>query len=186
MNKLTVSTLAALAVAAVAGPAFAQAAGSVDVTGTVASRCTAVTPISGSITLGELTKADGTVDAAFSGNTGGLSRNFSVICNGANPRLSVNALAMVNSAAANPPSGYTNTIHYTATLTASHAGGGSTSVADQSIATGATTGNMSARLAATQNNITLAVGTGASSDANAIVAAGSYAGKVEVIVSPAA
>lgn len=182
MTKFASLALAAAALAAVASPALANS-GSVDVTGTVGARCTAVTPITGSITLGELAKADGTVDAAFAGNTGGLTRSFTVICNSANPKLSVNALPMINSAATTPPSGYTNTVHYTATLSAMQAKGGTGSVADQSISTGATTGNVD-RLAAVQNNLSVTVGAGATAESTAILAAGSYAGKVEIVVSP--
>ena len=90
MKKLVLSALV-LGSAFAAAPAFAQASGSVDVSGTVSARCSAVTPISGSITLGELAKADGTIDAAFSSNTGGLTRNFTIKCNGANPKVSVDA-----------------------------------------------------------------------------------------------
>src|SRR3546814_3570456 len=75
MKKLVLSALIIGSIFA-AAPAFAQsAAGSVDVSGTVAARCSAVTAITGSITLGELAKSDGTVDASFAGNTGGLSRS---------------------------------------------------------------------------------------------------------------
>ena len=186
MNKFAFAALALAASAAVTGPALAQATGSVDLNGTVAARCSAASPISGNITLGELTKADGKVDAAFSGNTGGLSRNFTVVCNGASPRLSVNALPLVNASSASPPAGYTNTIHYTATLNAMGAKGGTTSVSDQSSSTGATTGNVGDRLAAVQNNVSLTVGSGVTGDSNAILEAGAYAGRIEVVVSPTA
>ena len=185
MKKLVVSALMFGSVLA-AVPAFAQTSGSVDVTGTVAARCTAVTPISGSITLGELAKADGTVDPAFSGNTGGLSRNFTIKCNGANPKVSVEAKPLVNAAATNSPNGYTNTVHYTATVVATGAKGGSTTVTDQSLSSGATSGQVGDRLAATSNNISLTVGSGLTSDATAILDAGTYAGKVEITVAPAA
>jgi hypothetical protein len=186
MNKFAFAALAVAASAAITGPALAQATGSVDVNGTVSARCSAASPISGNITLGELSKADGKVDAAFAGNTGGLSRNFTVVCNGASPRLSVNALPLVNAASANPPTGYTNTVHYTATLSAMNASGGTTNVANQSSTTGATTGNVSGRLAAVQNNISLTVGSGITGDSNAMLEAGAYAGRIEVVVSPTA
>lgn len=185
MKKLVVSALM-IGSAFVAAPAFAQASGSVDVTGTVAAKCTAVTPITGSITLGELAKADGTVDAAFAANTGGLSRSFTVRCNGAAPKVSVEAKPLVNAAAGTSPTGYTNTVHYTATLVAIAAKGGNTTVADQSISTGATSGQLSERFAPGQNNLTLTVGSGATTDTNAILDAGSYAGKVEITVAPTA
>lgn len=186
MKKLVLSALIIGSTFA-AAPAFAQsAAGSVDVTGTVAARCSAVTAITGSITLGELAKADGTVDASFAGATGGLSRNFTVKCNGSNPKISVEAKPLVNAAATNSPNGYTNTVHYTATLVATGAKGGTTPVADQSLNNGATSAQVGDRLAATANNITLTVGSGLTSDSTAILDAGTYAGKVEITIAPTA
>jgi len=185
MKKIVLTALATIAGFS-AAPAFAQATGTVEVTGTVAARCTAINPISGSIALGELAKSGGTVDAAFSGATNGLSRSFTVRCNGANPQLSVNAKPLVNAAANNSPNGYTNTVHYTATLAATGGKGGTTSVADQSLATGATTGLIGDRLAAVANNITLTIGSGVTTDSNAILEAGTYQGNVDIIISPAA
>jgi hypothetical protein len=186
MKKLVLSALA-LTSALVAGPAFAQtASGTVDITGTVSGRCSAITPISGSITLGELAKTTGTVDSAFASNTGGLSRQFTIRCNGANPQLSVNAKPLVNAAAANSSTGYTNTIHYTAALTAVGAKGGNNTVSDQSLSNGATTGLLGDRLAASANNVTLAISNGQTTDSTAILEAGSYAGTVDVIIAPAA
>lgn len=179
--------LAAAAISAlVATPAFAQASGTVDVTGTVVAKCTAITPITGSITLGELANANGTVNTAFSANTGGLSRQFTIRCNGANPQLSVNAKPLVNAAAAGSPAGYTNTVHYTATLTANAASGTPTSVDDLSSTAGATTALIGNRIAASGNNVTLAISNGVTTDAAAILDAGSYAGSVDIIISPGA
>ena len=146
MKKLVLSVLV-LGSALGATPAFAQATGSVDVTGSVAARCLAVSPISGNITLGELAKTDGTVDPSFAGNTGGLTRNFTVKCNGSNPKISVDAKPLINAAATNVPAGYTNTVHYTATLVATGAKGGTTPVADQSLTAGATSAQVGDRLA---------------------------------------
>ncbi|MGK6354663.1 hypothetical protein ACMGDH_05485 [Sphingomonas sp. DT-207] len=185
MKKLILSALM-IGSAFAAAPAFAQATGSVDVTGTVTGRCSAATPLSGNITLGELSKTDGTVDPAFASNTGGLSRTFSVKCNGASPRISVDAKPLVNAAVASSPNGYTNTVHYTATVVATAAAGSNTTVADQSIAGGATTGQITGRLAATANNIALTIGSGQTQESNALLEAGTYAGKVEITIAPAA
>lgn len=185
MKKIVLSALM-IGSALAAAPAFAQTSGSVDVTGTVTGRCTAGTPISGSITLGELSKTDGTIDAAFSSATGGLSRNFTVKCNGASPRISVEAKPLVNAAATNSPSGYTNTVHYTATVVATAAAGANTTVADPSIGSGATTGTVSGRLSAAANNVALTIGSGQTEASNAILEAGTYAGKVEITIAPAA
>ena len=157
MKKLVLSVLV-LGSALGATPALAQATGSVDVTGSVAARCLAVSPISGNITLGELAKTDGSVDAK----------------------------PLINAAATNVPAGYTNTVHYTATLVATGAKGGTTPVADQSLTAGATSAQVGDRLAATSNNITLTIGSGLTADPAAILDAGTYAGKVEVTIAPTA
>jgi hypothetical protein len=187
MKTLAFTAMAAAA-ALVASPAFAQASGTVDVNGTVASKCATVGTIAGTISLGELAKANGTIESAFANNSGGLSRQFTVRCTGANPVLSVNASPLVNGAIATPASGYTNTVHYTATLSASAAGtGGATaSAADTSNVSGATTAALSGRLSAAANNVTLLISNGNTTDAAAVLEAGTYNGSVAVLVSPAA
>lgn len=185
MKKFALSALA-LTSALIAGPAFAQTSGTIDISGTVAGRCTAITPISGNITLGELAKSNGVVDSALASNTGGLSRSFTIRCNGANPQLSVNAKPLVNAAISAITPGYTNTVHYTAALSAAGAKGSTTTVTDLSSAAGATTGLIGDRLNAGSNNVTLAISNAATADSTAILEAGSYAGSVDVIISPAA
>lgn len=188
MKKLAFTALAAAAAIAGATPAFAQASGTVDVTGTVASKCATVGTITGTISLGELAKANGTVEAAFPNNAGGLSRQFTVRCTGANPVLSVNASPLVNGAVATPAAGYTNTVHYTATLSAAAAGttGATASAADTSNVSGATTAALSGRLSAAANNVTLVISNGNTTDAASVLEAGTYAGSVAVQVTPAA
>lgn len=185
MNKLLFTALLAGSTA-VATPAFAQASGAVDVTGFVKSRCGAITPIAGHITLGELSRADGTVDPSFSNNTGGLSRGFTVSCNGSNPKITVDARPLVNASSTNPPAGYTNTVHYTATVVARGARGGNTPISNQSLIAGSTSAQVGDRLAAAANNVTLTVGTGVTATSNAILDAGRYAGKVEITIAPEA
>src|SRR5690606_13171 len=186
MNKTALLFAAAAAVASLSSPAFAQASGTVVVNGTVAAKCTAVDAIGGSISLGELARTDGTVDKAFASAPSGLSRNFTVRCNGSNPKLSVEARSLVNAAATNSPNGYTNTVDYTAKLAAKGAKGATTTVADQSVAAGATSAPLNDRLAAEANNIVLTIGEGMTSNATAILEAGTYAGSVDIVISPAA
>lgn len=185
MKKIALTVLMASAFAA-ASPAFAQATGSVELTGTVTDRCTAVTPIDGSIQLGELSNADGTIDTAFSSAANGLTREFTIRCNGANPNVSVMAVPLVNAAAASPATGYTNTVHYTATVAAMGANGGTSEVADDSQAAGATTSRLGDRLAAEANNVKLTVSNGLTSNSTALLEAGAYQGRVDITVSPAA
>ena len=186
MKKIALAALTAAAALVSAQPAFAQASGTVQVSGTVAAKCSAITPISGTISLGELAAANGTVDGTFAGNVGGLTKQFSVRCTGANPNLSVKALPLVNAAVTTPATGYTNTINYTATMTATKAGGGSTSLTHVSSNTNATTGAIGDRLSAAANNVTLAISAGTTADAGAVLEAGTYSGSVALTVSPAA
>lgn len=185
MNKFVAAILVAAA-ATVSVPAYAQATGTVVVNGTVAPKCTAVQPISGTINLGELATADGTIDQAFSKATSGLTTNFTVRCNGSNPNLSVEARPLVNSAAATGVAGYTNTVHYTARLAAKGASGSTTTtVADRSLQAGATTGRVGDRLAAVANNVSLSIAEGATESATAILEAGTYSGTVDITITAA-
>lgn len=184
MNK-TVVTLLVAASAMVGTPAFAQAAGSVVINGTVAEKCSAIDPINGSINLGELAKDNGTVDPAFANNSNGLSRKFTVRCNGSNPQISVEAKPLVNAAVTQVTNGYTNTVGYTAKVSAKGAKGGNTDVSDLALNAGATTGRIGDRLAAEANNVTLTISDGITSSSTAILEAGSYAGSVGIIISAA-
>jgi hypothetical protein len=184
--KNTIAIVLAAAAALASAPALADASGTVVVNGTVAAKCTATAPINGTISLGELAKADGTVDPAFAGATNGLSRSFTVRCNGTNPNMSVEARSLVNAAAADSPNGYTNTVGYTAKLAAKGAKGGTTSISDLSLNSGATTGRIGDRLAAEANNVTLTISDGITTSSTAILEAGSYTGSVDIVISPAA
>ena len=187
MKKLFLAAIAASAAMAVSPAAAQTASGSVAVEGTVAAKCSATTPITGTITLNELAQSNGTVDQAFSAQSGGLSRSFTIRCTSANPGLSVNAAPLVNSAIASPASGYTNTVHYTATLVASRAGGGSSdAVIDTSNVSGATTGAVGDRLANSADNVTVTVSNGNTTTGSDLLEAGSYSGSIAIIVSPTA
>ncbi|MDQ0251910.1 hypothetical protein ACCC88_11040 [Sphingomonas sp. Sphisp140] len=186
MKKLLFTALlAGSAFAAV--PAAAQSvSGNVTVTGTVAAKCTSAGGLNGSINLGELAVADGKVNPTFSGNVGGLSRSFTVTCTSANPQISVDASALVNSAIVSPTAGYTNTVHYTATMAASKAGGGTTSAIDTSNVVGATTALVGDHLANTASNITVTVSNGNTTNATDMLEAGNYSGVIALTVSPSA
>lgn len=179
--KKTLSTLAVAAIALAASPAFAQASGSVQVTGNVAPKCTAV-QLDGTIALGELAKEDGTVDRAFANATNNGTVEFTVLCNGSNPQLSVEAKPLVNTAATDGD-GYTNTVHYTAEVQAQGAKGNATTIADQSLSTGATTGRVGERLKVAQNNVSLSIGEGITENSTAVLQAGTYQGTVDVTIT---
>jgi hypothetical protein len=183
--KKTAATLLAAVAALVGTSAFAQAAGTVVINGTVAEKCSAVEPINGAINLGELAKDNGSVDPAFANSKDGLSRKFTVRCNGSNPQISVDAKPLVNAAVTQPTNGYTNTVGYTAKVSAKGAKGGNTEVANLALNSGATTGRLGDRLAAEANNVTLTISDGITANSTAILEAGSYTGSVGIIISAA-
>lgn len=185
MKKIVCIAMAATALAA--SPALAQnASGTVNVSGSVASKCTASTPISDAITLNELALATGKVDQAFSSQTGGLSRSFTVVCTSANVQISVSSNALNNSTDNSTQSGYTGRVHYTSTLTANKAGGGvATAVYTTADTLPATTDvALGDRLANAANNITVAVSNGTTTNANDILKAGAYTSTIAIVVAP--
>lgn len=185
MKKLVLAALAASAMGAVASPAAAQSAsGTVNVTGTVAAKCTASDPIGGNIVLNELAKSDGTVDSAFS-NAANLSLAFTVRCTSPNPMLSLSATALANGTTG-AGAGYADKVHYTSTLTAKKAGGGDAAITytTADVLPAASSGAVGDRLASSNNNVTVAVSQGATTNAGDVLTAGSYSGTITLTVSP--
>jgi hypothetical protein len=192
MKKFVLLAAAASAVAIVS-PAAAQtvASGSVTVTGSVADKCFAITPISDTITLGELALATGvnagTIDSAFSSNIGGLSRSFTVRCTTTTPKITVSAVPLTISGDAGTLNGYTGTVHYTSTLTAQKATGGADASAAYTTADSlpaATTTSVGDRLKNAANNVTVTVSNGTTTTATDQLKAGSYSGSISITVSP--
>lgn len=185
MKKIVYIAMAATALAA--SPALAQnASGTVGVSGSVAGKCTAMTPITGSITLNELALASGKVDSAFSSQTGGLSRSFTVICTSANVEISVASDSLANSTDSTTAGGYTGTVHYRSTLTANKAGGGvATATYNSSDAVpAAATALLGDRLQNAADNITVTVSNGNTTNATDLLKAGSYTSTIAIVVAP--
>ena len=181
-------TLALLASAAIATPALAQSAsGTVAVIGTVAGKCTAITPITGTITLNEMANSAGTVISGFTNATGTLTRSFSVICTSSNASITVSSTNLVNSADATTANGYTGTVHYTSTLTAQKAGGGADASAVYTSADAlptATTVSLADRLKNAAKNVTVTVSNGATTNATDLLKAGTYNSTITITVAP--
>lgn len=187
MKKIAYIAFAAAAV--IATPAMAQnATGTVGVTGSVGGKCTAMTPITGSITLNELAKADGTVDSAFSSQSGGLSRSFTVICTSANASITVSSDALNNSTDSSSGGGYTGRVHYTSTLVANKAGGGTAQAVytTADVLPTASTTVLGDRLANAVNNITVTVSNGTTAAAGNLLKAGAYSSTINITVAPLA
>ena len=106
--------------------------GTVNVNGTVTAKCT-VQPgggstFSGNIGLGPLDDSNGSgkISSTLASSTAGSpagTASFSVICNSGAPSVSLSATSM-QSNVVSPPSGYTNTVDYTAELDVGLAAGG--------------------------------------------------------------
>lgn len=184
MKKLFIA--ASIAGLAVAAPAHAQSAtGTVNVIGAVGSKCTALTPIAGTIDLAELALSDGTVDSAFSSNTSGLSLSFTIRCTSADANIKVSATPLAN-ADATTGNGYTGTVHYKSTLVAGLAAGGTAQAVytTADVLPAETVTPLNGRLANAANNLTISVSNGATTNATDLLKAGAYAGVVTITVAP--
>lgn len=204
MKKILFAALAASS-ALIAVPAAAQTVtGTVNVTGTVGNRCSVVLPagassstFSGTIALGTLDDADGTLRDNLIGSTtaapaDGLHVTTRVVCNTAAPVVTISATAMqVAGGTLTGATGYSDTINYIAQVEVDKVGATSefrryntaTSAAPAgSTATGALTAPISP---AAGDNVDVSVFALASEGANTnVLAAGNYLGVVTVTVSP--
>ena len=183
-----IALLAMTAAAAIASPAMAQTVtGTINITGTVAAKCFVV-PGAGNtfgtnVAMGELAQSDGTLKPSATlsstfATVGGTGLTAQVVCTSANPEVSVNSEALVNTAAADP--GYDNSVDYTADVTFTRVGG-TTLVSDASSNPAATTATLPTRLTGTGTNISVAT---SGWSAAGVLVAGSYAGKITIVVAP--
>ncbi|HEY8591643.1 MAG TPA: hypothetical protein VIL42_02130 [Sphingomicrobium sp.] len=124
MKKIALALIAA-ATALSAVPAAAQTAtGTVNVTGTVAGRCSIIEAgvdkqtFTGSIDLGRLDAANGTLRSDLGGATAADGKTVAarVVCTSANPTIGVSATRLNTGGAIDPGAGYSNDIDYTASL----------------------------------------------------------------------
>jgi hypothetical protein len=183
--------IAATAAILSAGPAVAQtvesqnATGTIAVTGVVTSKCAADPSLDESIDLGELALRNGTVDTAFAGNVGGLSRTFTVNCTSPNPLMSVEALPLVNAAIATPSPGYTNRVDFEATLDVERAILGRVSLTDLSSVPGPTAASVGDHIGLLRNNVHVTVSNGSTADPTAGLEAGNYVGSILISIAAA-
>nr|WP_137677391.1 hypothetical protein [Parerythrobacter lutipelagi] len=189
--KYTAGAIAILAFAAAAGPAMAQSvSGTVTINGTVGEKCIVTdagddpnTDFGGIIDLGQLDDTDGTLRTiADIGATSDLANlGFRIVCTTASPAVSVTAAPLTTAATA--PTGYANTVHFTADANFSVVGGTDTfQVVTDGTATNG--GSLSNRLATGPDNVQVdlsAFHTAATTD---VLVAGSYTGTVQITISP--
>jgi hypothetical protein len=193
MKKLALAAL--VASAAIASSAMAQdVTGTVVIKGNVNAKCF-VLPGAGStfgttVDMEELADSDGTLldtgvlETKF-GSAGGAGLQAQVLCTSANPDVSVTASPLVNGIANDPsvPSGYDNTIDYTADVTFTLVNSGLQTVSDDSAIAASTDTSLTGRLNGTGTNISIAT---SAWNADGVLVAGDYTGQIVVVVSPGA
>ncbi|MBB3860355.1 hypothetical protein GGQ88_001621 [Novosphingobium hassiacum] len=191
---------AGVAIAAAANPAAAQSVtGTVNVTGSVAGRCSVVAPggsavqtFSGTIGLGQLDEDDGTLKSSLEGTTAGASGGTPVetrvVCTSASVNIDVTAETLANGTRGTAPaSGYANEINYTAEMQVALASGSSDNKVTFDTATAATATKTVGRLAASGNNVTVkAYGFATKGGASGLLVAGDYTSTITVNVAPSA
>jgi hypothetical protein len=169
-----ISALMACAAFSTAGyAASTQVDGTVNVGGHVTGICAVLTDgspgntFSGTIDLGELAGSDGKLAPGLTGTSiPGASQSFTVVCNTVTPNITLSATRMVGDAGT-VLTGFTKTIDYTAKLDVRQADSTNKSFTyDTEGSPSATTGDLSAPLSGTLNNVTVSV--------NSLVTDGSY------------
>ena len=186
-------------VAAVAGLAMATAAsaqtatGTIGVTGNVTTMCAVVTggsgnAFSGTIALGQLNAANGTILSTLSGSTSGAaagSQSFRINCNGADASIDMSASRLSTTGAT--IAGFSKNIDYSTDLVANLASGSSKTFTYTTAAAlpSDTIGTLGGRLANAAGNITVKIY--ALTPENGLTSqleAGNYGSTITVSITP--
>jgi hypothetical protein len=203
-KKLLLSTAAAALVglalsASTASATVASVTGTVDVTGVVTSKCVVITEggtssvFGGTIALGELDQADGTLDTALSGSDAGapargIVLDFHVVCNSATPTVSVDATRLSDGVVAG--AGQSSDIDYTAETDVDLAAGTTTAVTyvvgpGSPGSPAATSTILSGPIKNAANNVRVEVyALNTEGGASKILTAGSYSSTITIVITP--
>ena len=174
--RTLIGAAAALAVIGVASQAGAQVTGTVDITGSVGERCE-FTVDSAVIPLGEMSGTGGVLDTS---TVNGESASLNGWCNGTAAEMSVEAHAIQNvDFLSAPPTGFERLVNFTATATASPAGG-PVSANDTSASVGAGTPST---VGVFSSNIDVVLSASSTPGGGKLIA-GNYAGSVDVTLTP--
>ena len=178
--------LAAAACVALATPAMAQnVTGTITLKGNVTAKCS-VTPGNGNtfaetVDFLELAQPNGTLRTGLSTDFG--TRSATIVCNTGTPKIAVDANPLATGGTA--PTGYSNTINYTASVavntTAANAGPFSNATTATPLTATTIGGGSLANAASNINITTTGYGTTNASD---ILVAGAYTGNIVVVISP--
>ena len=185
MKRFLIATVALAGVlsAASAASAATTASGDVTITGSVAASCAVTSPASNTITLGELAQTDG-VTPTFANNSGGLSKTLGFRCNSAAPTITVSATPLkATTVGASPPTGYTDTVNYTATATPALVSGTPVAAACTTAAATCTSSaaTQPARLSNSSGNVTVTISS-PTANGSILAADPTYQGVVTVTV----
>jgi hypothetical protein len=195
MKKNILIALSAVSVLAVATPAAAQnVTGTVDITGTVAPKCLVVpgagatfgTAVGMPVALGELAAADGTLASDLAtrfSSIGAASLSARVVCTSAAPTIAVDADTITSATAPDP--GYSNVVDFTASVAVTTTAGAAGPFSNSSSGAAGTATAIGGRLANNGgNNITISASAFTAGAGNPLLVAGSYAGKITVLIAP--
>ncbi|MFM5923803.1 MAG: hypothetical protein ACKOPG_06425 [Novosphingobium sp.] len=194
MKKLAL--IAMTAAAAFAAPAMAQTTtGTINITGSVAAKCMVVSGTGTSssfgttVAMGELAQADGTLKpsstlAATFGSVGGAGLAAHVVCTSPDATVTVDADPLVSPSGAGAPTGYSNTINYSADVTFTKTTG-SLALSNDSTAASQSSSALGGRLAASGTNVTVATSNWRTPNTGDLLTSGTdYSGKIVVTISP--
>lgn len=193
----TLLTILSTAAAMVSTTAMAQTSttGTITLNGTVADKCSVVSAANGASdafadarNLQDLSKADGTVQASATleglfGTTAATAPGYRVVCTVAAPKVSVRATALKLANSPGAPSGYADTVDFTATASFTLSGTAPAAVSNLSTAASATNQTLGARLAASGNNVLITTSAYKTPNAGDLLMAGGYTGTIVVTVS---
>ncbi len=185
-----IALFAAATAAVLATPAMAQnVTGTITLNGTVAGKCSVTSAPAGTtfaqtVNFGELAKADGTLRSGLSTDFSTTPVQATVVCNTGTPKVSVDANPMVNAAFTPVPTGYANTINYTANVAVATATPGTVNFSNATTAAPSAAIAVGAALANSANNVVITTTGFATPAATDILGAGSYTGTITVVISP--
>ncbi|WP_411340265.1 hypothetical protein V6U71_21245 [Sphingopyxis sp. J-6] len=197
MKKLAYLSVAAASAIALASPAAAQdVTGTVNITGTVTAKCLVVPANSNSfgatVDLGELAKADGTLESSatletrfLSPTAGALSAR--VVCTSAAPTITVTATPITITSAPAPAAGYTGTVNYIAHAFVDTVSTNDVEFTDASGGGGSGPTAIGGRLANNgSDNINITATNFATTSPTDLLFAGGYSGQIQVVIAPGA
>jgi hypothetical protein len=169
-------------------PAAAQTVtGTVTLTGSVAPKCSVIAPPGGttfarSVNFNELSQADGTLRTGLSADFAAAVTAVTLVCNTNTPQVTVTSLPLATATAA--AAGYDNSIDYTAHVAVSKAGGGTTTVDDDTIPAAGTGPTAVGGALLNGSNVAITADNFRTNAATDILVAGSYSGTITIVITP--